>query len=191
MAEFHKKFPGVEIRVNADVTAEAVCAVMEGKLDVAISFRTEPVKKGLRQIALFEDEMLITMSPKHRFAKMDYVRPAELAGETVLIYPPRSKSTLIMRVMQPAGAAPGRVIEIPLTEGLIELAAAGTGVGLLASWAVEPEVRAKKVVTKSVGPHGLHRTWYAIALKDQGHPEYLEMFLDLLKSASPFKRKKG
>jgi LysR family transcriptional regulator for metE and metH len=191
MTEFHKKFPGVEIRVNAEVTAEAVCAVMEGKLDVAISFCTEPVKKGLRRIALFDDEMLLTMSPKHRFAKMDYVRPAELAGETVLIYPPRSESTILVHVMQPAGAEPGRVIEIPLTEGLIELAAAGTGIGLLASWAVEPEVRAKKVVTKSVGPHGLHRTWYAMTLKEQEHPEYLEVFLELLKSASPFKRKKG
>jgi LysR family transcriptional regulator for metE and metH len=191
MTEFHKKFPGVEIRINAEVTAEAVCAVLEGKLDVAISFCTEPVKKGLRQLALFDDEMLLTMSPKHRFAKLAYVRPADLDGETVLIYPPRSESTLLMDVMQPAGATPGRVIEIPLTEGLIELASAGTGIGLLASWAVESDVRAKRVVTKSVGPKGLHRTWYAMTLRDQPHPEYLEVFLELLKSASPFKRRKA
>ncbi|HEX4604741.1 MAG TPA: LysR family transcriptional regulator [Candidatus Angelobacter sp.] len=191
MADFHKKFPGVEIRINADVTAEAVCALIEGKLDVAISFCSGPVKKGLRQMALFDDEMLLTMSPKHRLAQMDCVRPEDLAGETVLIYPPRSESTLLTHVMLPAGAAPGRVIEIPLTEGLIELAAAGSGVGLLASWAVEPDVRAKKVITKSVGPHGLHRTWYAMTLKDQQHPEYLEEFLGLLKSASPFKRKRA
>lgn len=190
MTNFHKKFPGVEIRINADVTAEAVCALLEGKLDVALA-SWSPDNRKLRKLPLFDDEMVLTMSPRHRLARVDYVRPADLAGETILIYPPRSESTLLMQVMQPAGAMPGRVIEIPLTEGLIGLAAEGTGVGLLAAWAVAPDVRAKKVVTKPIGPHGLHRTWHAMTLRDQPHPEYLEVFLQLLKSASPFKRKKG
>jgi LysR family transcriptional regulator for metE and metH len=130
------------------------------------------------------------MSPGHRLARLDYVRPADLAGETILVYPPRSESTLLTQVMQPAGATPGRVIEIPLTGGLIDLAAAGTGVGMLAAWAVAPDVRAKKVVTRSIGPQGLHRTWYALTLREQTNPEYMQVFLELLKSASPFKRKK-
>jgi LysR family transcriptional regulator for metE and metH len=116
------------------------------------------------------------------------VRPADLEGETILVYPPRSESTLLTKVMQPARATPGRVIEIPLTEGLIELAAAGTGVGMLATWAVAPDVRAKKIVARPIGPHGLHRSWYALTLRDQVKPEYLQVFLELLKSASPFKR---
>ena len=192
MMEFHKKFPDVEIRINADVTSNVTDALLEGKLDVAISFcAAPPNKKLLRQLALFEDEMLLVMSPQHRLAKTDYVRPIELAGETVLVYPPRAESTLLTQVMQPAGAVPGRVIEIPLTEGLIELAAAGSGVGMLATWAVAPDVRAKKVVAKTIGPHGLHRTWYALTLREQANPEYLQIFLELLKSASPFKRKRA
>src|SRR5262245_46193348 len=42
MTDFHKQFPGVEIRINADVTAGAVQALQEGKLDVAISFCNRP-----------------------------------------------------------------------------------------------------------------------------------------------------
>jgi LysR family transcriptional regulator, regulator for metE and metH len=191
MTEFHKRFPGVEIRINADATAEVVSALLEGKLDVAISFCNEPPDKKLRQWPLFDDEMMLAMSPRHRLARLDYVRPADLAGETILVYPPSSDSTLLTQVMQPARARAGRVIEIPLTEGLIELAAAGTGVGMLAAWAVAPEVRAKKVVAKQIGPHGLHRTWYALTLREQPMPAYLQVFLELLKSASPFKRKRA
>jgi LysR family transcriptional regulator, regulator for metE and metH len=188
MMEFHKKFPGVEIQISA--ASNSVAELLEGKLDVTIAFcTTPPNKKLIRQITLFEDEMLLVMSPKHRLAKVDYVRPAELNGETVLVYPPRHESMLVMQVMQPAGAVPGRVIEIPLTEGLIELAAADTGVGMLAAWAVDPDVRSKKVVGKKIGPHGLHRTWYALTLRENPSPEYLEIFLELLKSASPFKKK--
>jgi LysR family transcriptional regulator, regulator for metE and metH len=191
MSEYHKKFPGIEIRINADVTAEAVCALLEGKLDVAISFCNEPPDKKLRQLALFDDEMMLAMSPRHRLARLDYVRPGDLAGETILVYPPRSESMLLTQVMQPARVTPGRVIEIPLTEGLIELAAAGTGVGMLAAWAVAPDVRGRKLVIRPIGPRGLHRTWYALTRREQTSPEYLQVFLELLKSASPFKRKRG
>src|SRR5579884_743921 len=187
MKEFHKKFPGVEIQIDAG--SNTMTALLEGKLDVAIAFCTaQPNKKLIRQTTLFEDEMLLVMSPQHSLAKRDYVRPAELAGETILVYPPRAESMLLVQVMQPAGVAPGRVIEIPLTEGMIELAAAGTGIGMLATWAVVPEVRMKKVVAKRIGSHGLHRTWYALTLRENPSPEYLEVFLELLKSASPFRR---
>jgi LysR family transcriptional regulator for metE and metH len=191
MTDFHKKFPGVEIRINADATPEVVRALLEGKLDVAISFCNEPPDKKLRQWTLFDDEMMLAMSPRHRLAQLDYVRPQDLAGETILVYPPSAESTLLTQVMQPARVRPARVIEIPLTEGLIELAAAGTGVGMLATWAIAPDVRAKKVAARPIGSHGLHRTWYALTLRDQAMPEYLQVFLELLKSASPFKRKRA
>lgn len=187
MGKFHKSFPGVELRIVPDVTCDVISAMLEGKLDVAISFCTTPPDKKLRPHTLFEDEMLLTMSPRHPLARRDYVRPSDLADETILTYPPRSESTLLMNVMQPAGVRAGRVIEIPLTEGLIELAAAGTGIGLLAAWSVSPHVRARKVVAKSVGPHGLHRTWYALTRREPPSPEYLQVFLELLKSASPFR----
>jgi LysR family transcriptional regulator, regulator for metE and metH len=186
MMEFHTSFPGVEIRINAEVTGDVMCALLEGKLDVAISFCSSPPSPKLRQMELFEDEMLLTMSPRHRLARVEHVAPADLAGETILVYPPQAESTLLTHVMQPAGAAPGRVIEIPLTEGLIELAAAGTGVGLLAAWAVAPDLRGKRVVAKRIGTEGLYRKWYALTLSEQKPPKYLQAFLELLKSASPF-----
>ena len=190
MAEFHKKFPAVEIVVNVEQPESAVNSLLEGKLDVAITACTAPTKK-LRQLLLFEDEMLVVMSPKHRLARVDHVKPADLEGETVLIYPPRENSILLGQIMSPAGAAPGRVVEIPLTEGMIELAAAGPGVALLAEWAVEPAIRAKKVVGKSVGANGLRRHWYAFTLRSHPGPKYLQGFLESLKSASPFKKKRG
>lgn len=190
MKEFHKKFPGVEIQINSG--SNTATALLEGRLDVAIAFcTTPPNKKLIRQTTLFEDEMLLVMSPQHPLAKKDHVRPAELAEETILVYPPRAESMLLVQVMQPAGVAPGRVIEIPLTEGLIELAAAGTGIGMLATWAVASDVRSKKVVAKPIGSHGLHRTWYALTLRENPSPEYLEVFLELLQSASPFKGTRG
>ena len=44
---------------------------------------------------MFEDELVLVMSPKHRLAAASQVRPRDMEGETVLIYPPREESTLI------------------------------------------------------------------------------------------------
>lgn len=191
MTAFYTKFPGVEIHVLAEVTCDVMTALLEGKLDVAICFCPvwpENPDKKLRRIMLFEDEMLLTMAPGHPLSRKEYVLPTDLDGENILIYPPRSESTLINHVMRPAGVNPGRVIEIPLTEGLIELAAAGTGVGLLAAWAVASDLRSGKIAARPLGPNRLRRTWYALTLRKPPKPEYLQVFLDLLKSASPFTR---
>ena len=40
------------------------------------------------------------------------------------------------------------MIEVPLTEAIVELAAAGTGIGFLARWAVAPAVEAGKVAIR-------------------------------------------
>ena len=65
---------------------------------------------------MFEDELLLVMSPKHRLAAASQVRPKDLQTETILIYPPREESTLINKLLKPAGVEAQRVIEVPLTE---------------------------------------------------------------------------
>ena len=76
---------------------------------------------------MFEDELVLVMSPKHRLAAASQVRPKDLETETILIYPPREESTLINKLLKPAGVEAQRVIEVPLTEAIVELAGAGTG----------------------------------------------------------------
>ncbi len=70
---------------------------------------------------MFEDELVLVMSPKHRLAGASQIRPRDLETETVLIYPPREESTLINKLLRPAGVEAHRVIEVPLTEAIVEL----------------------------------------------------------------------
>ena len=95
------------------------------------------------------------------------VRPKDLETETILIYPPREESTLINKLLKPAGVEAQRVIEVPLTEAIVELAGAGTGIGFLARWAVAPAVEAGKVAIRPLGGRGFRRQWYAVTLRNQ------------------------
>ncbi len=177
--KFHGKFGKVEVNIDAGATPNPAAALLEGQLDVAI-ISTPPRNKSLRTTPMFEDELVLVMSPKHRLTAASQVRPRELEGETVLIYPPREESTLINQVLKPAGVAPGRIIEVPLTEAIAEMAGAGTGIGFLARWAVAPYVDAGKVAIRPLSGRGFRRQWYAVTLRNQPTPPFLAEFLNLL-----------
>jgi LysR family transcriptional regulator for metE and metH len=146
---------------------DPAAALLEGKLDVAI-ISCPPRNKSLRVTPMFEDELVLVVSPKHRpCCSQSSSRPKDLETETVLIYPPREESTLINKLLKPAGVEAQRVIEVPLTEAIVELAAAGTGIGFLARWAVAPAVEAGKVAIRPMGGRGFRRRWHAVTMRNQ------------------------
>ena len=182
--KFHGKFSKVEVNIVANATSNPAAALLEGKLDVAI-VSSPPKNKSLQVTPMFEDELVLVMSPKHRLAGASQVRPKDLETETVLIYPPREESTLINQLLKPAGVEAQRVIEVPLTEAIVELAGAGTGIGFLARWAVAPAVEAGKVAIRPLGGRGFKRQWFAVTLRNQPTPPFLAEFLNLLSNFVP------
>jgi LysR family transcriptional regulator for metE and metH len=184
LKKFHSKFSRVEVNIDAGATAHPAAALLEGKLDVAI-MSSPPRNKSLRVTPMFEDEMVMVMAPGHRLASSTQIKPSDLAQEAVLVYPPREESTLIIKVLKPAGVTPQRVIEVPLTEAIIELASAGTGIGFLARWAVAPSVEAGRVAIRPLSGRGFRRQWHAVTLRNQPAPPHLTEFLTLLSGFCP------
>jgi LysR family transcriptional regulator for metE and metH len=179
LKKFHSKFPKVEVSIDADATSNPAPALLEGKLEVAI-MSCPPRNKSLRITPMFEDEMVLVLAPGHRLASCTQVHPRELAQETVLIYPPREKSTLLHKVLAPLQVEPAGVIEVPLTEVMVEWAAAGTGVGFLARWAVAPHLESGRIVARPLGSRAVRRRWHAVTLRNQPTPAFLGEFLTLL-----------
>jgi LysR family transcriptional regulator for metE and metH len=184
LKKFHDKFRKIEITIDADSTCRPSDALLEGKLDVAI-MSMPPRNKSLRLTPMFEDELVLVMAPGHRLTAFQQVNPRELAGEAILCYPPREDSTLVNKVMRPAGVEPERIIEVPLTEAILEMAACGTGVGLLAMWAIKPQLEAGKIAVRRISNREVRRQWYAVTLRNQPAPPHLAEFLNLLSSFSP------
>ncbi|MGH9554679.1 MAG: LysR family transcriptional regulator [Terriglobales bacterium] len=184
---FRERHPGVEVLIDAEATHTPVEALLAGRLDVAIT-NSAPRDPRLRSRTLFEDDLLVVLPPRHRLARVDYVRPQQLAGETVITYPPRADSFLLNLYMTPAGAQPGGVLEVPLTEAIIEMVKAGLGVSFLARWAVAPWVAKRELAARPITRQGCRRQWSAITLRRAQSLPYVEEFIALLAGArSPFR----
>ena len=125
-------------------------------------------------------ELVIVMDPRHRLTASTHVQPRDLAGESVFCYPPKEESTLVLKVLRPAGVQPARVMEVPLTESIVDMVSAGLGVALLARWAVKNYLASGKIVTRPLNKSGFRRRWYAATLRTRPMTPYLTEFINLL-----------
>ncbi len=179
LKKFSAKFPGVEVQIVLEATANPLAALLEGKLDVAV-VSCAPRNKSLLLTPACEDELMVVTGPRHRLASSTHVQPRDLAGETVLCYPPKEESTLLLKVLRPAGVEPDRVLEIPLTESIVDMAEAGLGVAFLARWAITTYLQSGRVVARPLSRSGFRRHWYAATLRNGSTAPYLAEFVNLL-----------
>jgi len=179
LKKFHAKFPGVEVNIVLEATSRPVEALLDGRLDVAV---TSCVMRNtsLRLTPTCEDELVVVMGQHHHLAGSPHIQPRDLAGETVFCYPPKEESTLVLKVLRPARVEPGRVMEVPLTESIIDMISSGMGVALLARWAIRNYLASGKIVARPLSKSGFRRKWYAVTLRSQPMTPHVTEFLNLL-----------
>ncbi len=184
LMHYRRRFPRVEVRIDVDATHHPLEMLLAGKIDIGI-VSSEVNDRRLTVKPVFEDEVVLVASKRHRFAQQTHVKVADLRDETLFVYPPREESTVLQKVLLPAGASPARVDEVMLTEAILELVKAGLGVSFLARWAVQPMVDAGAIVARPLTARGLHRIWSAAMPKDLASLDYVAAFVELLQEHAP------
>jgi LysR family transcriptional regulator for metE and metH len=181
---FRETMPNVDLMIDIASTLHPLQALLEDKLDVAIM--SSPVRdRRLVAVPLFEDELVVIVAPGHRLAHRQTVELRDLQPETLLIYGPRDDSTLLNRLLAPAGMMPAAVKELQLTEAIVEMTKAGLGIGFLARWAVHPHIAAGTLRAIRLTRHGQKRIWKAVVLRRQADAPQVKEFIRLAKEWNP------
>src|SRR5262245_2446273 len=184
LTRYRRKFPRVEVRIDVDATRHPVETLLAGKVDVALM--STPVRdRRLTATPIFDDELIVIAAPTHPFARKTYVKVADMHGETLLLYPPKEESLILNQVLLPAGAVPGRIDEVQLTEAIVELVKAGLGISIIARWAVQPVVKSGALVARPLGVRCQHRRWSAVMPKDLAKADFVREFINLLVEYAP------
>jgi len=176
---FQKQFPDVEVQLVIEATHNPFEALLEGKLDLAII--NEPIRnRKIRYLPLFEDEVVIAVPPGHRLAGKNCAAPEDFARENILLYPPKEESTLLTKVLEPAGIRPRKVQEITLTEALIEMVIGGLGITALPKWTLAPQLASGALVGVPLKPPGYKWNWSIAQLRENRTPAYVQEFIRIL-----------
>lgn len=176
---FQKKFPAVEVQLVIEATNNPFAALLEGKLDLAIV--CDPIRnRKIRYTPLFEDDVVVVVSPKHRLASKNFVTPEDFVGENLLLYPPKEESTLLMEILEPVGVRPRKIQEVMLTEAILEMVMGGLGVAALPRWAAGPQLVSRSLVGLPLQPPGYRWVWSVAQLRARQVPAHVQEFIRLL-----------
>jgi LysR family transcriptional regulator for metE and metH len=189
--QFAGRCPKVEVHIVPEASRHPLKALLTGKVDVAV-MQDRPEDERLDVMPLFEDDMLVVMSPHHRLAAEPFVRPEELADEHLLMYTTsRADNLLFTRLLDPRGIVPRKVTAIQLTEAIVEMVKGGFGIAVLARWAVEPHLRDGSLLGLPLTQDGLRRQWSAVAIRQPATPLYVREFCRLLAAGPSAMARRG
>ncbi|MEM6738020.1 MAG: LysR family transcriptional regulator [Bacteroidota bacterium] len=181
LKDFKRAFPNVEIEILHRNDADVEYQVMHGEIDVAVIYESSDLDK-LEYQELFHDEMYALVPKGHPWIGKKYLKAKDFEGQQVIIHSlPLESVSLFSQVLIPEGIRPKNVIQVQVTEAIIEMVKAGLGVNVMAKWIVEPYLKDGEIALVPVTKRGISRTWNVIRLKQENPPQYLVNFVEHLR----------
>ena len=159
LSQFKKEHPLCRFEVKCEDTPRCLEMLGLGEIDLAITL--EPIRINEIEFApCFSDELRVVVPSHHRWAEAGKVNWSEAGEESFILY---SRGSYTFRIINDylnrAGVRLAGFMEISNPEASKELIKVGMGVGLMADWVVDSEVRRGELKSLPLGRKKLHRTW--------------------------------
>ena len=141
IATFRQRYPGVELTLRIANSQVIEDRVKERELDLGVvgGHAIGPDEECLAAGLL--DELVVIVPPGHAWAKRRDIRPAELAGQPLLVREEGSATRRVTeRALQQAGVRYRVAMELDHTEAIKQAVLAGLGVAFVSTYAVRGEI---------------------------------------------------
>lgn len=180
LRSLHQQLPGTELRLEPAHGDDALNALLDDRLDVALVTKLDHDVNRVRLERLFDDELRAVVSSSHPWAGRASVAAADFDDVHLVLYDSYDQTrTPAVPLPIPPGARPARLTTVSIsTDMLIELVAAGDAATVLPSWIVGPYLATHDVVSVAVGDPPQHRTWYCATRPERS--DALDAFVALL-----------
>lgn len=147
LAEFHSRFPGIELRIARHNAEDAMKQLQGGAGDVAIVRGSASIASAFAANfvtrVLMADETLLVVTPSHPLARRKQLQPRDLDGIEIVDRESSSATrALIERIAGRAGIKFRVKFQTVGVEALKEAVLQGFGAGFMSRLAVQREVEA-------------------------------------------------
>jgi LysR family transcriptional regulator, regulator for metE and metH len=180
LGAFRRQHSAVEVRIVPDATPRPFAALLNGEVDLCI-VNSPRRNRRIRTTPLFEDELVLVASTDNPLAERKVIEPVDLRDQSFLMYSPPEHNFAFRDILAPAGVSPSQLSSLKLTEAIIELVRANTGVSLLARWAIAPYLDSGTLVARPINHPAARRSWQAATCAARPLSEVLSDFILFLK----------
>ncbi len=179
VAPYLAAWPTVDVDVKQKVQFGGIGALFGYEIDVLVT--PDPLyKAGLHFEPVFDYEQVLVVGPQHPLRGTDYVKPPQLANETLITYPVATdRLDIYTEFLMPQGISPRRHKPIETTDIMLQMVASGRGVAALPRWLVEENATKFDVAEVRLGRNGVHKQIYLGTREADNDTDYLRAFVEL------------
>ncbi|HKZ04208.1 MAG TPA: LysR substrate-binding domain-containing protein [Methylomirabilota bacterium] len=140
IAAFERRYPGIAVSVEIANSTAIEERIRAGELDLGI-VGAHALRPGEECVSAgLIDELVLIVSPAHRWGRRRHVAATRLGEERLLVREEGSATRQVMeRALQRAGVRLGRVMELGHTEAIKQGVMAGLGIAFVSAHAVRGE----------------------------------------------------
>ena len=184
LREFKESFPKCRINIEPGDTLDAIESVRNNRIDLAITL--EPRNEDQFEFhPLFTDELAFLVGAMHPWARQGHVVRNEIPKQSYVLYNKNSYTFRMVRdYFHQEDMVLNSVIELGSMEAIKELVKLGLGVGILAPWIAQKELREKSLIALPLGRRKMKRNWGVIHWRGRRLSLAEETFLSLCKAAT-------
>lgn len=167
VGEFRNRHPGIKVSLRVGNKRHTLDRLLRNELDFGLvaSPVTDPL---LVAEPYLDDELIVIVSPGHRFAREAIVYPGELRRETFLVREPGSGTQELMegRLSQ-LGIEPADTMQLGSTEAIKQAVAANLGISVASRYSVQSELDSGRLCMANVPALRMNRRLLLLHHKDK------------------------
>jgi len=167
VGEFRKRHPGIKVSLRVGNKRHTIERLLHNELDFGLvaSPVTDP---ALSVEPYLDDELVVIVSPGHRFSGEQIVYPGELRRETFLVREPGSGTQELMEErLSQLGIEPADSMQLGSTEAIKQAVAANLGISVASRYSVEAELSSGRICAANVPALKMQRRLLLLHHKDK------------------------
>jgi DNA-binding transcriptional LysR family regulator len=167
VGEFRKRHPGIKVSLRVGNKRHTIERLLHNELDFGLVAGpvTEP---ALVPEPYLDDELVVIVSPTHRFARAPIVYPGELRREPFLVREPGSGTQELMEErLSHLGIEPADTMQLGSTEAIKQAVAADLGISIASRYSVEAELASGRLCAANVPALMMQRRLLLLHHKDK------------------------
>jgi len=186
LRQFQARHPAVQLSVRSGHSEEVLEMVLREEVEIGLM---RPIRHAeIESTPLYEDELVLVVSPGHAFAASGSVAMASMTTEHLILFDRTSSyHELTSSILREAGIRPRGWIEVDNIDAAKRMVEEGLGVALLPRTAVNSEIsegRLREVAVSDMAP--VRRRIVVVRRRDAGTPStVVAAFLDTLQQLRP------
>lgn len=165
LAELRRAMPRLDVSLALEHTDEPAPALARGEIDIAL-LTTAPLpsprasRSPLVEKTLFEDEIVFVVGASHPLAARPALTKQDLLRHSIITsrVPPEEARWFFRSVFGKKTPSLS-ILQLPLTEAIVDAARAGMGIAVLSEWIAGGYLERGDVVVRRLASGPLFRPW--------------------------------